>query len=88
MKTKQFEREYTTFKSLISSVYLDNTVSHLLDKGDNTLKYSILNILETLIYNFGAIDISGKYAEQKILENPVVQAMLSQKLLYMKYYYS
>lgn len=64
LNTPAFEREYQGFKALIQSVYLDMTVSSLLDSGnDKLISFNIINILETFIWNFGTIDISSKYAE-------------------------
>lgn len=52
------------------------------------IRFSLLNILETFVYNFGTIQVSGKYAEHAILENPVINALLSANVLYARYYYS
>ena len=51
LKTPFFDIEYNIFLQKLNSVYLDNTVSSLLDDSNcNLIHYYILDTFESLIY--------------------------------------
>ncbi|KAL4441651.1 hypothetical protein ABPG74_021583 [Tetrahymena malaccensis] len=57
-------------------------------ENDKIIKFYLIDTLNTLVANYGTLQLASEYAQFRILENHVVKALLSANILYSRYYYS
>ncbi|EAR94147.2 hypothetical protein TTHERM_00522140 (macronuclear) [Tetrahymena thermophila SB210] len=57
-------------------------------ENDKIITFYLIDTLNTLVKNYGTLQTGSEYAQFRILENHVVKALLSQNILYSRYYYS